>query len=222
MKVIVFTATKGGVAKTTLCYNTAIYASQKHQVFVADLDPQQSLKSIWGRRSELLNPRLITDVESVGKSVKLLTQAGYDREYMFVDTPGSMMPVITDAIMAADLIMLPTQPSPLDLQAQDAVAERIAKLGLSDKAMFVLTRTSNKADTDKAKKYLSLLTKNPILSMAERADYKRATEKGQAVWEVSNNKEAKSEIKTLWEAMKSAAGKSQGATTEKSNERAIH
>jgi chromosome partitioning protein len=204
MKVIVFAATKGGVAKTTLCYNTALMAALKSQVFMADLDPQGSLTHIWQRRDELINPRLITDVESVAKSVRLLSQAGYDREFMFVDTPGSLMPVITDAVEAADLIVLPTQPSPLDLHAQDAVAARIEKLGLQSKTMFVLTRTGAAADTDKAKEYLKLRTPHPILTMVERVDYKRAAEKGQAAWEYKGNKDAKAEIKKLWDAMLTA------------------
>ena len=188
MKVIVFAATKGGVSKTTLCYNVALMAASKSQVFLADLDPQRSLTHMWSKRNEMVNPRLITDVESVAKSVRLLTQAGYDREYMFIDTPGSLMPIITDAIEAADLIVLPTQPSPLDLHAQDAVAARIEKLGLRSKTMFVLTRTSAKADTKHAADYLKLRTPFPILTMAERVDYKRAAELGQAGWELSGNK----------------------------------
>lgn len=204
MKVVVFAASKGGVAKTTLCYNVALMAAQKSQVFLADLDPQGSLQEIWKRRDEFVNPRLITDVSSVSQSVRLLTQAGYDREFMFVDTPGSLMPVITDALEAADLIILPTQPSPLDLHAQDAVAARIERMGLSDKAMFVITRTSTKADTEKARDYLKIRTKHPILTIAERADYKRAAEKGQAGWEHNGNKDAKAEVKKLWDAMQAA------------------
>lgn len=204
MKVVVFAASKGGVAKTTLCYNVALAAAEKSQVFLADLDPQGSLKDICQRRNELVNPRLITDVESVAKSVRLLTQAGYDREFMFVDTPGSLMPTITDALQAADLVVLPTQPSPLDLHAQDAVAARIDKMGLSDKTMFVLTRTSAAADTAKALEYLKLRTRHPILRMAERVDYKRAAEKGQAAWEVGKKKEIRTEIGDIWAAMQKA------------------
>ncbi len=222
MKVIVFAATKGGVGKTTLCYNVALAAAANHQVFLADLDPQKSLQDVWGRRDEMVNPRLITDIESVGKSVKLLTSAGYDREFMFVDTPGSMMPLITDAISAADLIVLPTQPSPLDLHAQDAVAARIEKMGLRDRMMFVLTRTSNKADIAKAKDYLSMRTTLPILTIAERADYKRAAEKGQASWEVSKNKEAKAEIKKLWDAMKRGLSISKAKTKGTGHEQRLH
>jgi chromosome partitioning protein len=222
MKVVVFAATKGGVAKTTLCYNVALAAAEKHQVFIVDLDPQGSLRDVSTKRNEMVNPRLINDVESVGKSVRLLTQAGYDREYMFVDTPGSMMPVITDALAAADLIVLPTQPSPLDLHAQDAVAARIEKMGLSDRMMFVLTRTSAKADTDKARDYLKLRTRFPIHTMVERADYKRAAERGQAAWEMSGNKDARKEILKLWGEMQSAMHSSMSAKEGKSDGKRLH
>jgi cellulose biosynthesis protein BcsQ len=66
---------------------------------------------------------------------------------VFVDTPGSLMPIITDAIEAADLIVLPTQPSPLDLHAQDAVAASIEKLGLRDKIKMVLLLSSFSASS---------------------------------------------------------------------------
>ena len=40
---------------------------------------------------------------------------------------------------------------------------------------------------------LKLRTSHPILTMAERADYKRAAKTGQAAWEISTNKDAKAE-----------------------------
>jgi chromosome partitioning protein len=219
MKVIVFAKTKGGVSATTLCYNIAIMAAAKSKVFLVDLDPQRSLTNIWEKSRELVNPRLITDVESVAKSVRLLAQADYAREYMFVDTPGAGMALITEAIEAADLIVLPTQPSPLDVHAQDAVAARIEKLGMRNKTMVVLTRTSTKADTDKAQKHLQLRTPYKIPTMAERADYKRATETGQAAWELDKNKRIKAEIKKIWDAIQQAMKTASAYSTESASDR---
>jgi hypothetical protein len=54
-------------------------AASKSQVCLAGLDPQRSLTHMWSKRNELVNPRLIADVENVAKSVRLLTQARYDR-----------------------------------------------------------------------------------------------------------------------------------------------
>ncbi len=224
MQVIVFAKTKGGVAASTLCYNVALMAALKSQVFLVDLDPQASLRKMFDARNELLNPRLIADIESLAKSVRLLTQAGYDRPYMFVDTPGSLMPVITDAIGAADLIVIPTQPSPLDLRAQDAIMDRIERMGLGGKVMHVLTRTqTNKPGIeaiDKATLYLAPRSPHATPTMAERIDYKRAAETGRAAWEIAKGKtrdEIKAEIGGIWQAMQ-AAMQTTASVTESASE----
>jgi cellulose biosynthesis protein BcsQ len=86
MKIIVFAKTKGGVAASTLCYNVAILAAIKSQVFLVDRDPQKSLEKMWYVRNELLNPRLVIDVENVARSAQSLRGSGFNQEYMFVDT----------------------------------------------------------------------------------------------------------------------------------------
>jgi cellulose biosynthesis protein BcsQ len=71
-----------------LCCNLALYAAAEGKpVCLVDRDPQRSLTKMWTARSELITPTLIDDVESVARSVKLLTYADCDREFMFVDTP---------------------------------------------------------------------------------------------------------------------------------------
>jgi len=205
MKTIVFAATKGGVGKSTLCFNVAIEASKQHQVLMADLDPQKSLTTIFGRRAEMLNPRLVTKVTDLGESVKLLTEAGYGREFMFVDTPGSMVPLIRSALVAADLIVLPLQPSPLDWDAQEAVADLVDSLGLKDRMMVVINRTEGKSDLAKmAAEHFALRTKFPILEIKHRVDYARGAAVGLAGFEVKQNKDAATECRKLWKAMQDA------------------
>src|SRR5262245_54567894 len=102
MKVIVFAATKGGTGKTTLTWNVALEAAKRHQVFIADLDPQGSLRAMYEKRGELVNPRLLLNMRDVTQSVSLLKESGYEREFMFVDTPGSMATTIRNAVLAAD------------------------------------------------------------------------------------------------------------------------
>lgn len=199
MKTIVFAATKGGTGKTTLTFNVAIEASLAGPILIADMDPQRSLKTMWERRGNLSNPRLVSNVQSLGQSIRLLKEAGYEREYMIVDTPGSMMPVIRDAISAADLIVLPIQPSPMDWQAQEAVADLVAELGVSDRAMFVVNRAEGKSDmVERAVEFFSMRTRFPIPIIKQRADYARGVETGKAAFEVSGNKDAKKEVRDLW------------------------
>lgn len=205
MKTIVFAATKGGVGKSTLCFNVAVEAGRKHQVLLADLDPQRSLSNMFARRSEMVNPRLVTKVTDLGESVRLLTEAGYGREFIFVDTPGSMMPIIRSALSAADLIVLPLQPSPMDWLAQEAVADQVDALGLSDRTMFVINRAEGKSDlVDRAQEFFALRTKFPIPIIKHRVDYARGAETGKAGFEVSNNRDAAKECRDLWKAMQDA------------------
>jgi len=205
MKTIVFAATKGGVGKSTLCFNVAIEASRKHQVLLADLDPQKSLTTIYGRRNELVNPRLVTRINDLGEGVKLLTEAGYGREFIFVDTPGSMIPIIRSALVAADLIVLPLQPSPLDWDAQEAVADLVESLGLKDRMMVVINRSEGKSDLAKqAAEHFALRTRFPILEVKHRVDYARGAGIGQAGFEVNKNKDAAKECRDLWKAMQDA------------------
>jgi chromosome partitioning protein len=220
MKVIVFAKTKGGVAASTLCYNVALEAALKSQVFLIDRDPQQSLDKMWRARSELINPRMIENAHNVADAVNRFRDAGFDRDFAFVDTPGSIMPVITDALQAADLVVVPVQPSQLDFWGSDAVIARIERLGLTNKMMFVLTRvqsgSAGKKEADKARQHLQQ-SPHPIPIMQERIDYRKAAERGQAGWEVGGNKELKAEVEKIWAAMQVALKGAAVYSKEKAN-----
>ena len=198
MKVIVFAATKGGTGKTTLTYNVALEAAKKHQVLISDLDPQMSLKTMWDHREETANPRFVSNPGSMPQAVKLLTELGYDRELMFVDTPGSMMHVIKDAISVADLVVLPVQPSPMDWAAQEAVADLVSRMGLADKTMIVINRAEGRSElVERTEQHFKPLTKMPIVIVKSCADYARAVEHGKSAAELGN-KEAGKEIRDIW------------------------
>lgn len=214
MRTIVFGATKGGTGKTTLCYNVALEAAKKHQVLIADLDPQRSLKAMWLARGDMSNPRLVSNVDSLAQSVRLLTEAGYSREFMFVDTPGSMMPVIRDALGAADAIVLPVQPSPMDWPAQEAFADLVDSLGLKSRMIVVVNRAEGRSDlVDRTREYFAMRTPYPILEVTERADFKRGVETGKAAAE-RGNKDAGKQIRALWDLITTVMGKRQAATVK--------
>jgi chromosome partitioning protein len=222
MKVIVFAASKGGVSKTTLAYNLGIEAAKKHTVLLADMDPQESLKEMWHRRGELINPRLVSNISRLAESIRLLKEAGYDRQFMLVDTPGALIPIIRDAIGAADLVVLPTQPSPLDLFAQEAVADIVSEMGVADRTMYVLTRADKRSDI--AKKSMSALkerTSLPVPVIGNRVDYAKAMTMGKAAAEI--NPDAAKEIAELWESIRSVlAAQDLESIGKPGNEHQIH
>jgi chromosome partitioning protein len=211
MKTIVFAKTKGGTGGSTLCYNAAIYAAASGApVRLIDRDPQESLTKMWVARSELINPLLIYGVKSMAQSVKFLPG---ECEFLFVDTPGSMMSIIADAVSVADLIVVPTQPRTLDLEAQDALLDLIEQSNLAHRTLFVLTRTSQAQWgvklVEEAKRQLRKFSPHPIPLMPERIDYERAIAagKGKAAFEISKSDDVKTEIEEIWGAMRKAMKK---------------
>jgi chromosome partitioning protein len=126
---------------------------------------------------------------------------------MFVDTPGSLMHVIRDALSVADCVVLPLQPSPMDWGAQEAVADLVADMGLSDRTLFVINRAEGKSDmVDRAKSFFAMRTKYPIHVIKHRVEYARAVETGKAGYET--NKDAGKEIRELWVAIQNVLNES--------------
>jgi len=206
MKVIVFAATKGGTGKTTLAWNTALHAAQREKVLIGDLDPQKSLTELWGKRGEPSNPRLVSNIETVGGSVRLLKEAGYERDYLIVDLPGSIIPIIRDALSTADLVVLPVQPSPMDLLSQEAMFDLVDDMGLGDRTMFVLNRVQGRSDLyKKAMEFLKVRTGLDVPVVKNRADYARAAWSGKGGCDL--NKQCRAEIATLWAAIEKALEK---------------
>jgi chromosome partitioning protein len=208
MKTIVLAATKGGTGKTTLAFNIGIEAAKHGTVYFADLDPQKSLKTLCERRGldERGDPLFLDNVETITGAVAALGRSGgrFSRDFLIVDTPGSFMKIIREAIGAADCIVLPVQPSPLDVAAQEDVARVIAELGKSDKAIFVLNRVDARASLLTRETLLHLgkmIPDSPIrpVEVRQRTDFVRAASTGRTGAEL--NGEARAEIAELWKAI---------------------
>ena len=205
MKTIVFAATKGGTGKSTLALNVAIEASKHGTVYVADLDPQQSLAHLCefrGRQHDLLGhqPMLLTDVRDVAGAVRKLEKSQYARDFLIVDTPGSFVDeIIKPAIRAADCVVLPVQASPLDILSQEDLVPIVAELGRTDRAMFVVNRVERNVRTDDTLTRIAPRFPNPPVIIKQRQPYVRAAIVGKAGFEVSGD--CVEEIAMLWQAI---------------------
>jgi chromosome partitioning protein len=210
VKVVVFASSKGGVGKSTLAFNTAIHAARAGVgVQLADRDPQRSLMDICRRRREMPelggdNPMLLENVSTVSEAVSLLTESGYARDYLVVDTPGSFMEIISEAVGAADVIVVPLKASPFDLLAQEAVLSAIETLGKTDRVVFVVNMAEARSPLVKdALDAVRSMSPNKPLTVANRLDYARAAISARAA--VEGNKDAAGEIGSLWDAIKRVA-----------------
>jgi chromosome partitioning protein len=204
MKTVVFAGSKGGCGRTTLAFNVAIEAAKTASVLLVDVDPQRSLTDLWARRDEPRNPRLVASASSVMEVLNRFRDSERARQYLIADTPGSNMRILTDAIGAADAVVLPVQPSPIDLVAQQAVVDLIIKLGKEERTIFALNRLD--ARTDLGPQSLAWLLRNyglPVVEIRQRASYLRSAIIGKAAGEI--DKDAVKEIAALWKAVREKA-----------------
>lgn len=111
MAVISLVHTKGGVAKTTSAVYLATAARQRGlDVVLVDADPQGSALE-WAADARGDAP-LPFPVVPAGRPLAV----DRDKELVIVDTPPGTAQVIQEAIEVADLVVVPTGASPLDVR----------------------------------------------------------------------------------------------------------
>ena len=129
-KVITIAQQKGGTGKTTLAVNLALAFIKYHNLKVAiiDTDPQGSLGKWFMIRSEkkISNQNLTFKTASLWGAQyesKILKQ---DHDIVIIDTPPKIESDARPAIEAANLVLIPVAPSPVDFWATESIIE-IAK-----------------------------------------------------------------------------------------------
>ena len=133
---------KGGTGKTTLAVNIAReYTLRQQKTLLVDSDSQGSAQR-WHERSggELIDMTCLA-MTTLDKDVQKFTDR-YDR--IIIDGVPRVSPVTICAIKAADIILIPVQPSPYDIWATEdlvrSVKDRIEMTEGKTKAAFVVSR----------------------------------------------------------------------------------
>jgi chromosome partitioning protein len=120
-KVLCVTQQKGGAGKTTLCAHLAVaLAAGRRDVTVIDIDPQQSLTMWFRKREELFgDDGAGLDMESVD-DLRKSSQVGKvarNCDIVLIDCPPHAGNEAKIAVRSADLVVVPVQPSPMDVWA---------------------------------------------------------------------------------------------------------
>lgn len=121
-------AQKGGAGKTTLALHLAVIAQDAGlRTLLVDCDPQRSAAGWWRARTTKV-PAL---VETTPGRLRTVVQAAQDDgvALVVVDTRPSVERDTAEVARVADLSLIPTRPSILDLRAIGATVDVVKTLG---------------------------------------------------------------------------------------------
>src|ERR1700744_4233907 len=123
MRVLALASQKGGSGKTTLSGHLAVQAQMAGPgpVVLIDIDPQGSLADWWNEREAEMPAFAQHTVARLSADLEGLRHQGF--KLAINDPPPAITMAIQSVISVAELIVVPTRPSPHDLRAVGATVE---------------------------------------------------------------------------------------------------
>lgn len=197
MKVVAIASRKGGSGKTTLVGHLAVQAERSGAgpVVLIDVDPQGSLAKWWNSRAAETPLFLKTTMEDLAENVERLRER--EVELVFIDTPPSLDASVGEVIKVADLVLIPSRPSPHDLRSIGATVKLVEHLGKP--LIFVLNGAAPRAKiTNEA---ILLLSQHGPLAPSivhQRVDFAASMVDGRTVMELPGANRAAGEVSELW------------------------
>ena len=123
-RIITVAQRKGGAGKTTLAAQLAVaWARCGARVALLDIDPQGSLAAWVGLRRERLGEMAIGFEFAAlpgWRAEQWIGDHARDADFVIIDSPPQVETEARIAVRAAELVLIPMQPSPLDLWATEA------------------------------------------------------------------------------------------------------
>lgn len=144
-QVIALLNQKGGAGKTTLATHLAgELAYQGFRVVLIDADPQGSASDWAERRAQSAQQRLCGVYGLARESLHVeVPQIAQSADFVIIDGPPRSAAITRSALLAADLVLIPVQPSAYDVWASQEMVRLIEEARLyrpNLRAAFVVNR----------------------------------------------------------------------------------
>jgi len=207
--IISVTNLKGGVGKSTISRNIAVYFAQKgEKVCIVDTDIEQQTTLDWrGRRKEgvALDVFPLQSAENLVKQVKSYLK---DYDIIVIDGVPQLEAVTTKMILLSDLVLIPITPSIDDLKSFERFVDRVndakALVERNIITFLLLNKFSGRNNEDlqmrEAMNYFKAFDIDALDStLADRVAHKRSSKYGLTVLEWEEDPKGQKEVQKVCE-----------------------
>lgn len=129
-------------------------------------------------------------------------RAGSSDILLVIDTAGHVSTDVTAAIDAADVVLIPVQPSPQDLRALGPTLRQVRDHA-ADRHAFILNRASHLQTRENGEIVATLERYGPVAAMVcDRIEFKRSIGLGLGPHESAASSRSAAEVDAVWDYVK--------------------